>query len=271
MSEHDVIPPETDDEIRDRYRVFAQQVAEHTDTEAALQRMPGRRSVPPTGRLLAIAAGLLVVLALAALVTPDRQSVDTVPADSPATDCPSTTRPRAITEGAQMNKRFAAPVASAATAILLLSACSDDDSSGTSGPADKGPTTLAKGEDVEFVGDGGFSTQTLSIDVVEEDGKVTGEFSVSDVIFVRVDCADTDTPGVVIIGGTITKGDPTHLGDAGDLLVLTIREGVPDRAAIGNNPLGLESCTELVKSVRREDFIESDFVETAYGHDIETG
>ena len=55
MSDHDTIPPETDDELRARLRAFAQQVAEQADTEAALERMP-RRSCPPTIRLLAIAA-----------------------------------------------------------------------------------------------------------------------------------------------------------------------------------------------------------------------
>ena len=78
MSDHDTIPPETDDEIRARLRAFAEEVKERTDTEAALQRMP-RRSRPPTIRLLAIAACLLAVVAVAAVVTADRQSVDTVP------------------------------------------------------------------------------------------------------------------------------------------------------------------------------------------------
>ena len=58
--------------------------------------------------------------------------------------------PRAITQGAQMKNRFAAPVASAATALVLLGACSDDGRRPTT-TSDDGPTTLAKG-DVTFAG-----------------------------------------------------------------------------------------------------------------------
>jgi hypothetical protein len=268
MTDHDTIPPETDDEIRARLHAFAQEVKERTDTEAALRRMP-RRSRPPTIRLLAIAACLLAAVALAAVVTADRQSVDTVPPLGSPTECPSTTQPRAITQGAQMNKRFAAPVASAATAILLLGACSDDDSStATAEPA--GPTTLAKGEDVEFDGDDGFGGQTLSIDVVEENGEVTGEFSVSDIVFVRVDCAETYEGGFVRVAGTVTEGDPTHLGDVGDLLFLTIREGDPDSAGPGSNEYQAESCTELLESVPDDGWAEG-LVDVEAPSDIETG
>jgi hypothetical protein len=269
MSDHDTtLPPETDDEIRARLRAFAEEVTERVDTEAALQRMP-RRSRPPTIRLLAIAACLVAVVAVAAVVTADRLSVDTVPAQS--TECPSTTQPRAITQGAQMNKRFAAPVASAATAILLLGACGDDDDSSTTTTeaAADGPTTLAKGEDVEFVGDDGFGGQTLSIDVVEENGEVTGEFSVSDIVFVRVDCAETYEGGFVRVAGTVTEGDPTHLGDVGDLLFLTIREGDPDSAGPGSNDYQAESCTELLESVPDDGWAEG-LVDVEDGSDIET-
>ena len=170
MSDHDTIPPETDDELRARLRAFAQEVAERTDTEAALERMPSR-SRPPTIRLLAIAACFVLVVAIAAVVMADRQSVDTVPpSESPTTECPSTTQPRAITQGAQMKNRFAAPVASAATALMLLGACSDDD----------GPTTLAKGEDVDFVGSDGLADQTMDINAEEEDGEVSGEVRFTD-------------------------------------------------------------------------------------------
>ena len=63
-----------------------------------------------------------------------------------------------------MKNRFAAPVASAATALMLLGACSD-----------AGPTTLAKGEDVELVGDTDLGGQTLNISAEEEDGKPSEE------------------------------------------------------------------------------------------------
>ena len=63
-----------------------------------------------------------------------------------------------------MKTRFAAPVASAATAIMLLGGCSDD-----------GPTNLAQGKDVELVGDSDLAGETLTINAEEEDGEVTGE------------------------------------------------------------------------------------------------
>lgn len=166
-----------------------------------------------------------------------------------------------------MNNRFAAPVASAATAILLLGACSDDAT--TDAAADSGPTTLAKGEDVEFVGDDNFGGQTLSIDVVEENGEVTGEFSVSDTVFVRVDCADTDKDGFIRVAGTVTQGDPTHLGDVGDLLFLTIQVGDPDSAGPGNNPSGAESCTELLETYADGQWDEG-LTPVEDGSDIET-
>ena len=209
MTDPDTLSPETDDEIRARLQAFARQVKERTDTEAALERMP-RRSRPPTIGLLAIAACLLAVVGLAAVVTADRQSVDTTdPSNSPTqtTDCPDPTQPRAITQGAQMNKRFAAPVASAATAIMLLGACSDD-----------GPTNLANGEDVELVGDTNLGGQTLNISAEEEDGEVTGELRFSDPggeVVVAVECADTDTDGVVILGGTVTEPDDDEISGAG--------------------------------------------------------
>lgn len=259
MSDHDTIPPETDDEIRARMQAFARQVKERTDAEAALQRMP-RRSRPPTIRLLVIAAGLLAVVALAAALANDPEPVDTVD-QPPSTECPTTTR-RTITSGGQMKKTLAVPVASAATAILLISSCSD---------SDDGPTTLAKGVDVEFVGGpSGFEGQTLSIDVEEEDGEVTGEFSVSDIVFVRVDCVDTDVDGEVRLAGTVTEGRPDHVGDVGDLLLLVIREGDPVRVTIGANDVNAESCTELLESLPA-DIAAGEFVDVEAGSRLETG
>ena len=77
----------------------------------------------------------------------------------------------------------------------------------TSAPEDDGPTTLAQGEDIELVGEDGLGGQTLNIDAVEENGEVTGEFRVSEVV-TRVDCADTVTDGIVIVGGEVTTGAP---------------------------------------------------------------
>ena len=58
---------------------------------------------------------------------------------------------------------------------------------------------------MELVGDTGLGGQTLNITAEEENGEVTGEFRVNDVV-VRVDCADTETDGVVILGGAVTAG-----------------------------------------------------------------
>jgi len=82
-----------------------------------------------------------------------------------------------------MKIRFAVPVASAATAILMLGACSDD-----------GPTTLAKG-DVRFAEGSGLGGQTMDIAAVEQDGQVTGEARFSFGLVLNPQCADTDTDG----------------------------------------------------------------------------
>lgn len=173
------------------------------------------------------------------------------------------------------------------TALLCASAllpgtvaCSDDDepsssntttpeSTTTSAPDADGQTVLARGDDVEFVGDDGFAGQTLDINAVEKDGVVSGEFSISDVVFVRIECANTDTDGIVTVGGTVTKGDPTHVGDVGALLAMTIWEGDPDRAALGGDPGNVETCTELLDSFR-DDPRTYDFVDVQAGSDIKT-
>jgi hypothetical protein len=169
-----------------------------------------------------------------------------------------------------MNVRFAA-VASVATAILLLSACGGDDSSTTtvgsppSTSATAGATTIAKGEDVEFVGNDGLAGQTLNITAEEVNGKVTGEFRVNDVV-VGVDCANTDTDGVVILGGAVTADPGANVG-VGELLALIIREGDPDSVALYGNDSGAASCTEMLKSIPDNN---GDFVDVEDGSDIET-
>ncbi len=169
-----------------------------------------------------------------------------------------------------MNVRFAT-VASVATAILLLSACGGDDSStttagsstSTSGAAEV--TTIAKGEDVELVGNDGLAGQTLNIAAEEVNGSVTGEFRVTDVV-VGVDCANTDTDGVVILGGAVTADPGANVG-VGELLALIIREGDPDSVALYGNDSGAASCTELLKAIPNNN---SDFVDVEDGSDIET-
>ena len=50
---------------------------------------------------------------------------------------------------------------------------------------------------------GGVAGQTLNISAEEEDGEVTGEFRVTENV-ITLECADTDTDGVVILGGEVT-------------------------------------------------------------------
>lgn len=169
-----------------------------------------------------------------------------------------------------MKMRFAA-VASVATAILLLSACGNGDSSTTTAGASTSTSgaplaaTIAKGEDVELVGDAGTAGQTLNITAEEENGKVTGEFRVDEVV-VKVDCADTDTDGVIVLGGAVTADPGTNVG-VGELLALIIREGDPDSVALYGNDSGARSCTGLLKSIPDNN---SDFVDVEDGYDIQT-
>lgn len=156
-------------------------------------------------------------------------------------------------------------------------ACSDDDdtstadetsSTTTSAPEDDGPTTLAKGADIELVGDNDLGGQTLNIDAVEENGEVTGEFRITNDV-ITIECADTDTDGVVILGGEVTTSENFP---AGELMFLTIREGDPDSVAIGNNADNAGSCTELVESIPDEELTDDrNFDLLEGGSDIETG
>lgn len=266
MNDHDALRPETDDEIRARLQAFARQVEARADTEAALQRL-SHPSRPPTARLLAFAACALAVVALAAAVRAERESIETAGlSDQPnqTTECPSTTQPRAITEGAQMNKRFATSVVGAATAVVLFGACGDDAAS-----AGDGARTLAKGEDIELVGAGeGLNDQTLNIDAVEKDGEVSGEFRITDNV-VAIQCADTETDGVIVLGGKGIAGP--DVAD-GDLQALVIRVGEPDSVALVGNDVGATSCAELVASIPDSMFADDGlFDELEDGDDIETG
>ena len=70
------------------------------------------------------------------------------------------------------------------------STTTSESSTTTTEAPDDGPTTLARGDDVEIGGFGGLVGQTLNIDAVEQDGEVTGEFRVNNVV-VTLQCADT--------------------------------------------------------------------------------
>ena len=171
-----------------------------------------------------------------------------------------------------------AAVASAATAMLLLSACGNGDDSTTtaSGPspttseaAGDGPKTLAAGEDVELVGGetSGIGNQQLNINAVEEDGKASGEFRITENV-IRVDCADTDADGLVILGGAVTGGPDFA---PGDLVALIIKEGSPDSIAIRANDTGAASCTGLLKAIPDNLLTnDSNFVDVQDGYDIQT-
>jgi hypothetical protein len=182
----------------------------------------------PNPWLVAVAACLLAVVALAAVLVADRQSVDTLPpSESP-----------------------------------------------TSTASDDGPTTIAKGEDIALVGSDPDSLggQTLQIDVQEEDGEVTGEFVVTNIVN-TVECADTDTEGFVVLGAKVTTTDPdVELAPGvGDLQALIIKEGDPDSVSLYGNDEGAETCTELLESIPADLFKSGgDFVKLDGDDDIET-
>jgi hypothetical protein len=262
MSDHDAIRPETDAQIRARLQAFAWKAAKSGDPEVALRGLD-RRSRPPRVRVLAVAACAVAVVALAAALNAERRSVETSGlsnAPTQTTECPISTQPRGITQGAHMNKRFTTSVVGAATAVVLFGGCNDD-----------GARTIAKGEDIELVGEGGgLNSQTLNITAEEKDGKVSGEYRVSDNV-ITIQCADTETEGVVILGGTATAGP--DVGD-GALLALVIREGKPDSVALVANDVDIHatSCADLVASIPDSMFTKDDmFDDLADGSDIVTG
>jgi hypothetical protein len=272
MSDDDTVTPETDAELRARLRTFALSVERRTDTEAALERMP-HRSRPPTVGLLAVAACLLAVVALAVVLSVDRDSVLTVPpAEAPTTSCPSAIQPRAITRGEQMKNSFALPVASAATAILLLGACGDDGGSATATtvPAADPPTVLAKGVDVEMAGDQGLGGQTLNVDAQELNGEASGEFRITDTV-ITVQCATTAHDGFVIVAGEVTE-DPGNNFDGPELLALIVKDGDPDRVAlVGNGEVRAKTCTELLDSISDGQLADAgSYDEVSPGSDIQT-
>jgi hypothetical protein len=164
-----------------------------------------------------------------------------------------------------MKIRFAAPVANAATAaIIMLGACSDD-----------GPTTLAQG-DVRFAGSSGLGGQTMDITAVEQDGQVTGEARFSFGLVLDLQCADTDTDSLVILGGEVTAeaGDSAA---AGDRVAVIIREGDPDSALVWyelplpEGEVAAGSCREFLGSIPDDPSTDDPFADIAEGDDIETG
>jgi hypothetical protein len=150
-----------------------------------------------------------------------------------------------------------AAVAAAAT-IVVLGACSDDR-----------PRTLAKGEDVDLVGPGSLGDQTIDITAKEEGGDVTGEVSFSPHGSVAsFQCADTETAGVVRLGGqwTTVPGESDSLA-VGDWMAVVIHEGNPDSVSSYLADPGTESCEAVIEQI--PDDVEMFEVED--GDDIETG
>ena len=170
-------------------------------------------------------------------------------------------------------RRFPTSLLCAGALLLGAVACSDDDDSSasdetssttTSASEPASPTTLANGVDVELVGEG-LGDQTLNISAEEADGEVTGEFRVTEDV-IRIDCADTDTDGVIILGGEVTAQDNFE-----GLLALIIKEGDPDSVALYGNDTGTGSCTEMLESISDEMIADaSNFAAVEAGSDIET-
>lgn len=171
-----------------------------------------------------------------------------------------------------MTTRFAAPVASTATAIIMLGACSG----GGMTTSDDGPTTLAQG-DVRFVGSTDLGGQTMSITAVEQDSQVTGEARFSFGLVLDLQCADTDTDSLVVLGGEATaeEGDAATVGDR---VAVVIREGDPDSALVWyelplpEGEVAAGSCREFLESIPLDQFTGDDpLVDIAEGDDIVTG
>ena len=146
-----------------------------------------------------------------------------------------------------MRTRFALHVAGAASAIVLIGACSDD-----------GPTILAEG-DVELVGTDGLGGQHIVIAAEEEDGVVTGEIRFNDsgsddpaqVVDTTLECARTDVDGVVVVGGENTGPEGSEL--LGDRIALAIREGEPARLALYGEEGGQHTCEEFLEQLTEDE------------------
>jgi hypothetical protein len=187
-------------------------------------------------------------------------------------------RPTNDTEGDDMKSRFASQVASAATAILMLGACSDDGTTTTDDATtttDEGATTLAKGN-VSFAASSGLRGQWMSITAEEQDGEVTGEARFSFGLVLDLQCADTDKDGLVALGGVATaeQGDSAAVGDR---VAVLIREGDPDSALLWyelplpEGEVAAESCRAFLDAIPDDPSTAEPFSDIAEGDDIETG
>ena len=252
MSDHD-ITPDIDDEIRARLRAYATDVADTADADLALEHLPAR-GTRRRGTYLAVAAAVLVALALPVVLRDDHGVRTTDQADAPApatTECPEA--------GGDMDRKLATRVAAAATAIVLVAACSDD-----------GPTTIVSGTDIEFVGSDGLGQQSLDIEAVLEDDEVTGEARFTTVV-VDLECHDPDAEdGTAVVGGLVTTPSGDNSPAVGEFIAVIVEDGDPDRAAIWIDSEPEGSCDEVLDSIPAEAFEDSAFAEVESG-DLEVG
>jgi len=225
--------------------------------------------------------------ARARLVNPHR------PADSDTLSLP------AAPHRARSPRRVLAAVAAITVVVtagaVLLDNARDPDAEVTTSP--NLPRTLAQGEDVEVAAIPGFESPpsglqgtTLHIDAAEEDGEVTGDLRIDNVV-VTIHCADTRTStGAqgngrdLILGGEVTANldglatlDDVDIA-VGDLVALIIRD-LPEhqRVTLYHSSLlppeqasQIGSCSELAESVPTN--LDGGFFDiVAEGHRIETG
>ena len=191
-----------------------------------------------------------------------------------------------------MKIRIATPVAMAATAILLLGACSEDEPTtsdeGTTtsdegtATSDEVTTTLPKGATILAKGDVRFASgilrgQTMDITAVEQDGDVTGDARFSFGTVLDLQCADTGTHGLVILAGDVTAehGDAAEIGDR---VAVIIREGDPDGALLWyelplpEGQVAAGSCEQFVDSLPDDPSTAGEpFSDVDDGDDIKTG
>ena len=165
-----------------------------------------------------------------------------------------------------MKHRLTGTVAGAAIAAMLLGSCSDDD----------GVTTLARGEDIDFVGTGGLRDETMDITAEEEDGDVTGEVSFDPHgSAASLQCANTEADGTIVLAGAFTTVPDGGDEAVGQWIAVAIREGDPDSALVWFADLGPEapeSCDEALDQV--PDLSSTggaEFADVEAGDDIETG
>lgn len=156
--------------------------------------------------------------------------------------------------------------AAAGVAVIAVVAIRHDDVANTRHAAD-GARILAKGTDVEFVGEDGLASQTLNVDAEEQGGNVTGQFRIGENV-IDIECADTNRDGYIILGGTVSSGPDVKQGD---LLALVIKVGTPDRANLVGNESNADSCAGMLANMSADNLDVDNFAVVEDGYDIQTG